>query len=148
MFPKSENQNVAPNELVFMQNRFSLFMKNDPTLRKFRDKLNNRGLLPMRTHFLQTKVLVPRPVLIPRGATPTHRMRAWSSIMSTETITPTPTNDHTHRGQDKSENGPQLALESVSRGVWHCVAQHFQNAARCSAKLPGRPFPKPVGAHF
>jgi hypothetical protein len=27
--------------------------------------------------------------------------------------------DHIHRGQDKSEIGPQLALESVSRGVWH-----------------------------
>ncbi len=54
----------------------------------------------------------------------------------TETITPTPTHDHIHRGQDKSENGPQLALESVSRGVWHCVAQHFENAAQRSAKLP------------
>ncbi len=56
--------------------------------------------------------------------------------------------DHIHRGQDKSENGPQLALESVSRGVWHCVAQHFENAAQRSAKLPGRPILRPVSEHF
>ncbi len=56
--------------------------------------------------------------------------------------------DHIHRGQDKSENGPQLALESVSRGVWHCVAQHFENAAQRSAKLPGRPILRPVGGPF
>ncbi len=56
--------------------------------------------------------------------------------------------DHTHRGQDKSENGSQMALESVSRGVWHCVAQHFENAAQRSAKLPGTPIPRPVGSHF
>jgi hypothetical protein len=56
--------------------------------------------------------------------------------------------DHRHRGQDKSENGPQLALESVSREIWHCVAQHFQNAPQRSTKLPGRPLLKPVGYHF
>jgi hypothetical protein len=53
-------------------------------------------------------------------------------LISIETITPT-TNDHIHRGQDKSENCPQLALESVSRGVWQFVAQHFQNAVQRSA---------------
>ncbi len=37
--------------------------------------------------------------------------------------------DHIHRGQGKSENVPRLALESVSRGAWHCVAQLFKNAA-------------------
>ncbi len=56
--------------------------------------------------------------------------------------------DHIHRGQDKSENGPQLALESVSRGAWHCVAQHFQNAAQRSAKLPGGPNLRPDGGQF
>ena len=30
-----------------------------------------------------------------------------------------------------------MALESVSRGVWHCVAQNFENAAQRSAKVPG-----------
>jgi hypothetical protein len=38
--------------------------------------------------------------------------------------------------QDKLENGPQMALDSVSRGVWHCVAQHFQ----ITAHLPGDRF--------
>ncbi len=56
--------------------------------------------------------------------------------------------DHIHRGQDKSENGPQLALESVSGGVRHCVAQHFLNAVQRSAKLSGRPILSPVGGHF
>jgi hypothetical protein len=42
----------------------------------------------------------------------------------------------------------QLALESVSRGVWHCVAQHFRSAAQRSAKLPGRTILKPIGSHF
>ncbi len=55
--------------------------------------------------------------------------------------------DHIHRGQEKSENGPQLALELVFRGVWHCVAQHLENAAQRSAKLPGRPILRPVGGH-
>jgi hypothetical protein len=39
---------------------------------------------------------------------------------------------HINRGQDKSETGPQLTLESVSWG-WHCAAQHFDNAAQRSA---------------
>jgi hypothetical protein len=30
---------------------------------------------------------------------------------------------------------PQLALDSVPQGVWHCIAQHFENAVPCSAKL-------------
>ena len=47
--------------------------------------------------------------------------------------------DHVHLGQDKSENSPQLALESDSWGLWHCVAQHFQNAVQRSAKVPRRP---------
>ena len=68
--------------------------------------------------------------------------------VSMETITPAPTNDHIHGGQDKSDNGPQLALESVSQGAWHCVAQHFENAAQCSAELPGRPILRPVGGIF
>ena len=68
--------------------------------------------------------------------------------MSTQTITPTSTNDHIHRGQDESENGPLLGLESVSQGVWHCVAQPFQNAAQRCAKLPGRPILRQLGAIF
>jgi hypothetical protein len=56
--------------------------------------------------------------------------------------------DHIHQGQDKSENGPQLALKSVSRGVWHCVVQHFQNVVQRSAKLPGIPILMPVGMLF
>ena len=52
------------------------------------------------------------------------------------------------RGQDKSEKAPQLALDSVSWGVWHCFAQHFENAAQRSAKVPGRPILEPVGGHF
>jgi hypothetical protein len=38
----------------------------------------------------------------------------------------------------KSESGLHRALESVSRGAWHCTAQHFQNAVQRNAKLPGR----------
>ena len=75
-------------------------------------------------------------------------VKSCAPLMSTETITPTPTNDNILRGQDNSENGYQLALESVSRGVWHCVLQHFENAAQRSAKLPGRPILRPVGGHF
>ena len=56
--------------------------------------------------------------------------------------------DHIHRGQDKLENGTQLALESVARGVWHCVAQHSQIAAELNAKQPGRPMLRPAGSHF
>ena len=37
-------------------------------------------------------------------------------------------------------NCHQLALESVSQGVWHCIAQHFQNAAQRSAKSLGDRF--------
>ncbi len=48
----------------------------------------------------------------------------------------------------KSGSAPKQALESVSRGAWHCVAQHFQNAAKRNAKLPGRPILRPVGGHF
>jgi hypothetical protein len=44
--------------------------------------------------------------------------------------------------------GFQLALESFSRVVWHCTAQHFQNAAHHSAKLPRTPILKPVRCHF
>jgi hypothetical protein len=32
---------------------------------------------------------------------------------------------HIHRGQDQSENVPQLGMEAVSWEVWHCVAQHM-----------------------
>ena len=56
--------------------------------------------------------------------------------------------DHIHRGQYKSEIGPDVALESVSRGVRHCVAQHLENAAELSAKLPGRPILRPVRGRF
>ena len=56
--------------------------------------------------------------------------------------------DHIHRGQDKSENGPRLSLESISLGVWHCIAQIFQNAVQRNAKLTGRPIIRPVGSHF
>ena len=75
------------------------------------------------------------------------KINQWG-LMSIETITHTPTNDHIRRGQDKSETSPQLASESVSRGVWHCVAQHFENVAQRTAKLPGRPILRPVGDHF
>jgi hypothetical protein len=34
--------------------------------------------------------------------------------------------DHIHRGHDKSEKGTELAAESVSRRVRHCVAQHLK----------------------
>ena len=44
----------------------------------------------------------------------------------------------------KKQIGPKLAVESVSRGVRHCVAQHFQNAAEGIAKRPGRPILRPV----
>ena len=44
--------------------------------------------------------------------------------------------------------GPELALESVSRGCRHCIAQHFENAAQRSAELPGRPILRPVSGHF
>jgi hypothetical protein len=53
--------------------------------------------------------------------------------VSIQTITPTPTNDRIHQGQDKSEEGPRLALESVSRGV----AQYFQSAAQHTPNSPG-----------
>ncbi len=43
---------------------------------------------------------------------------------------------------------PRLTLESVSRGAWHCVAQHFQNSAQRSAQIPRRPILRPVGDHF
>jgi hypothetical protein len=38
------------------------------------------------------------------------------------------------------KNGHQVASESVTWGVWHSVAQHFQNAAQRSAKLLGNRF--------
>ena len=44
--------------------------------------------------------------------------------------------------------GSELAFESVSREVWHCVAQHFENAAQRGAALPGGPILRPVGGHF
>ena len=55
-----------------------------------------------------------------------------------------------YRGQDKSDNGSQLVLESVSREVWHCVAQHFdfENAAQSSANLPGRPILNSAGGYL
>jgi hypothetical protein len=55
--------------------------------------------------------------------------------------------DHIHQGQDRSENGSQPTLEPVLRGV-HCVAQHFQNAAQCTAKLLGKPILRPIGGRF
>ncbi len=30
---------------------------------------------------------------------------------------------------------PHLVLEKISRGVGHCIAQHFENAVQCSAEL-------------
>ena len=56
--------------------------------------------------------------------------------------------EHIHRGPDEAENGLRLAVESVPRGVWHCVAQQFEDAAQRSALLPGRPILKPLGSHF
>jgi hypothetical protein len=47
--------------------------------------------------------------------------------------------DRIHRGREKSENGRQVALESVCRAVWHCVARHCENAAQRDAKLTWRP---------
>jgi hypothetical protein len=41
------------------------------------------------------------------------------------------------------ENRTQLALASVSRGVGHCIAEHFSNAVQRSAKLPGRLIRRP-----
>ena len=52
--------------------------------------------------------------------------------------------DHIHRSQDQSETGPRLALGSASRRVWHSAAQHFENVAQRSAKLPGQPILRPV----
>jgi hypothetical protein len=50
--------------------------------------------------------------------------------------------DHIHRGWDKSGNGAQLILYSVSRGLGSAyVAQH-------SVKLPGRQILRPVGGYF
>jgi hypothetical protein len=43
---------------------------------------------------------------------------------------------------------PNWRLESVSLGVWHCVALHYEDVARRSAKLPGRPILRPVKGHF
>ena len=51
-------------------------------------------------------------------------------------------------GVYKNEIGPKPVLESVSRGVWHCVAQHLENAAQRSAKLPGRPILRPPRGRF
>jgi hypothetical protein len=51
-------------------------------------------------------------------------------------------------GQAKSENGSQLGFESVSRGVWKCIAYHFENAAQRSDKLPGGPILRPIGEQF
>ena len=48
----------------------------------------------------------------------------------------------------KSESAPKQALESVSRGSWHCVAKHFENAPQRNAQLPGRPMIRPVSEHF
>jgi hypothetical protein len=50
--------------------------------------------------------------------------------------------------QTNREILPQLVLESVSRGDWHRVAQHFEDAAKCTAKAPGRPIIKPLGDNF
>jgi phage-related protein len=37
--------------------------------------------------------------------------------------------------QAKSKNDFQLALELIYRRVWHCGAQHFENAVHCNVKL-------------
>jgi hypothetical protein len=34
---------------------------------------------------------------------------------------------------------PPLGLESISRGVWFCVAQHVENAVQSCAELQWRP---------
>jgi succinate dehydrogenase/fumarate reductase-like Fe-S protein len=65
--------------------------------------------------------------------------------VNTETMNPAAANDHIHQGQDKLENETRLIVESVSRGVWHCVAQYFQNAAKRNDRFPGRPIPRSVG---
>jgi hypothetical protein len=48
----------------------------------------------------------------------------------------------------KSENGQKQGLESVSQGVWHCVAQHFENVAQRSVRLPGRLIIRLVSEHL
>jgi hypothetical protein len=75
----------------------------------------------------------------------------WRECRHTHTQTQTHRHthhDHIYRSQDESKNGPQLALESITRGVRHCIAQHFENAAQRNAKLPGRPILIPIGVHF
>jgi hypothetical protein len=39
---------------------------------------------------------------------------------------------------------PRLALESVSRGSWHCLGQHFKKVAQRNAKLPGTGILRPA----
>ncbi len=48
----------------------------------------------------------------------------------------------------KSEIGPIGIGISLPGVAWHCVAQHFENAAQRSAKLPGRPILRPVSEQF
>jgi hypothetical protein len=48
----------------------------------------------------------------------------------------------------KSESAPKQALESFSRRVWRCGAQHFQNVAQRSAKLRGKLILRPLPGHF
>jgi hypothetical protein len=51
--------------------------------------------------------------------------------------------DHIHRGY-KTDRGPRLAIEWVSHGVWHCVAEHSEHVVQCNAKLVPIPhFPTP-----
>ena len=79
----------------------------------------------------------------PREQQPNAEVGASLLMRATDTH-----HDHTNPGQDKSENGLQWPLGLVSRGVWLCVAQHFQSAAQHNAKLPGRPILRPGGGHF
>ncbi len=51
----------------------------------------------------------------------------WWQMPGTEESSDTD-HAHVHRGQDKSESVPQLALESVSWGVWHCGRNAVQSS--------------------
>jgi hypothetical protein len=47
----------------------------------------------------------------------------------------------------KAESVPKHILESIFRGAWQCVAQHFENAVQSSAKL-GRLIISFMSRHF
>ena len=84
------------------------------------------------TRFILASVLVPGWPKMALGEGPCtaqaadslDRVRECDALWCHEESADTH-HDHVHRGQDKLENDPQVALESVPRGVWQRILPRY-----------------------